>query len=142
MRDQLVVWHMGYRGVDPDELFDWMKKHPKATVVDIRYGYINKANPWSQTHLRDRLASRYKHFRSLGNVNYRDDSLKVRLEDLDKGVQALMRLLEKGRQPVLFCVCETLHECHRGIVLDALEIELKFRTEQVFGEQTAPGLFD
>jgi uncharacterized protein (DUF488 family) len=119
------IWEMGYRGVSRESLLEWLEAHPKAVLVDVRYGMIHPKNPWSQVSLRKVLGDRYRHFQSLGNVNYKSDTAPVELADQDKGLDALMKLASKGFEPVLMCACERYEQCHRSHVVEVLGERLR-----------------
>lgn len=133
------LWEMGYKGVDRDDLAEWLEKHPDAIVIDVRYGFIPPAAPWSQHALRTALGDRYRHYRSLGNKNYKSGG-PIELSDAQRGVRALRRLLDEGWEPVLMCACKEYEGCHRTEVVRELEKTAKFKLRSVFGKRQQ-GLF-
>lgn len=67
-----IVYEWGYRGQVEDQFIARVRRDSRLVVVDVRYGFVGPARPFSQKRLKEALPGQYKHARSLGNLNYRE----------------------------------------------------------------------
>ena len=90
-----------------------------AIVIDTRFA-PNTRNDWSKENLIEILGSRYRHAKSLGNQNYRENGT-IQLYNPDIGIPKLAEYIQE-RNVILMCVCRKVaNGCHRREILRLLE---------------------
>lgn len=107
MTEKQKIYTAGYSG----KSLDWLEQKSSelgALVIDVRYSPNSRNPTWRESHLRNKLGTRYSHVKALGNKNYRGTT--IQLADWDAG----LKIIEYINQPViLLCVCEDPTVCHR-----------------------------
>lgn len=95
----------------------WMESNPSALLVDIRYSPHSRWSPhWSRKALEAAWGGRYRHIRTLGNVNYNRPGLSIQLADAEAGVRWAVEALQAGHSLLLLCACREYEHCHRKLV--------------------------
>lgn len=120
-----TLFTAGYTGLKPEELAKAIE-HYDAVLVDVRISPYSRNPMWSGINLSRRFVERYVHIRALGNVNYRNPELGIKLVDPDDGCFRLVQLL-KQRSVILLCACPDYHTCHRSTA--AAEMESRYNVD-------------
>jgi uncharacterized protein (DUF488 family) len=93
-----------------------------AIVVDIRFSARSRNPVWNSGNLRYVLDNRYYHERGLGNVNYRIPGMEnVKFADLEKGLENIGKIMDKGFSVIVMCACKDRERCHRLLVVQEFE---------------------
>lgn len=122
-----TLYTLGYTGLKPEELLKAVE-HYDATLVDVRISPYSRHPQWSGLNLSRQLGQQYIHIRALGNLNYKQPELGIKLVDPDEGCFRLVQLL-KQRSVILLCACPDHHTCHRSTA--AAEMEARYDVEVV-----------
>ena len=117
----VTIYEFGYHGRSEEAFVEQVRADSRRVVVDVRYGFIGGARPFSQRRLQAALPGQYRHVRALGNVNYLEREEPIELADPARGVEVILSLVNEGRTPVLICTCRDLRRCHRRIALAEIE---------------------
>ena len=94
-----------------------------AALADIRTTPFSRTYQWTKGALQNLVGQRYRHVKSLGNVNYRSGG-PVEIADYQRGKREVERLLSTYSGVILLCGCLDLASCHRLTVANALTSDL------------------
>lgn len=95
-------------------------------LVDIRYRPRSRWSPqWSKRRLQTTWADRYRHVKTLGNVNHRLADVPIQLFDADAGIRWVVETLQAEHALTLLCACRDYEHCHRRIVKELIEEALR-----------------
>jgi uncharacterized protein (DUF488 family) len=112
-----AAYTTGYAGQRPEDLLV-LAELLEATVIDIRYAARSMRPQWRRQALAGLLGDRYRHVRTLGNVNYREPAAGIVIADPEAG---LADVLSERRAVILLCGCGEAETCHRRVVARLLE---------------------
>lgn len=135
------VLSVGYEGRTAESLVDEMSNYGVALVVDVRQNPISRKAGLSKSRLSASLTGRgirYIHMRSLGNPKdnragfYANDPTEARRtfrELIDNDADALRDLATLANEArvgtiALICFERSAHNCHRSVVIEALQMLL------------------
>lgn len=111
----------GYRAInDPEAVLSCLAADG-AVLVDIRAMPFT-GGEWGFHTLRERLGSRYRWVKQLGNARYKEAG-EIELIDAAAGVDAVKKLADEFPTVVLMCACEDATRCHRSVVAKLLRDE-------------------
>src|SRR6266567_3616482 len=90
----------------------------KTLLVDIRFSPRSKRFPeWSAGALHSRWHHCYWQLgHSLGNENFHDKALPIKLAKPEPGIKHICWHLRRGTNVILLCACADESRCHRLIV--------------------------
>lgn len=112
------IYTIGYTGRKPESIKEIIAALG-ATLFDIRLSPRSRVPYWNEGPLRALLGERYRHVKSLGNVNYKTGG-PIQILDYAAGVATI---LQHPRPVVLMCACKDFHTCHRETVAKLLRKE-------------------
>ena len=96
--------------------------NPYTLLLDIRYRPISRYRPqWNKSRLQAQWGTRYKHCRTLGNINYKDRSQPIVLLDPEPTITIVAQHLESGNNIIVMCACKSHDECHRKPVIELIQ---------------------
>ncbi|GCE15310.1 DUF488 family protein [Tengunoibacter tsumagoiensis] len=120
----MKVFALGY--ADPaaeQKLVTWMEDL-STVLVDIRFRPVSRWHPeWNKRRLQERWGARYLTIQALGNINYNQPDMPIKIQDPDKGIAELVRLMQAGYQPIVLCACKHYATCHRHTVIELLQAQ-------------------
>jgi uncharacterized protein (DUF488 family) len=108
------IFTTGYLRKRPHDLAA-MLEEMDAQLVDIRLRPWSQAPCWRSCKLRELVGRRYTWVRDLGNELYKAAEFKVRLVNVESGIEQVLEIARR-RRVVLLCACEELNRCHRRTV--------------------------
>jgi len=109
-RQPLYTW--GYTTTKLDDIVAY-RDMLGALVVDIRLSPRSRVPHWTGPALRKILGNAdYIHVPALGNINYKEHDLPVKIADPVAGLTRL-RPYAGQRALILLCGCEHASRCHR-----------------------------
>lgn len=127
----------GYTG-KPVEQLPALLDYYDAVLADIRFAPVSRHLEWTKSYLALMLKDRYRHVAALGNRNYKTHDGAIQIHNLEIGI----RLVQSWeRNVILLCACETIENCHRRIVKNALETRGCEVEELTSWDTTQPSLF-
>ena len=129
-----ILIPFGYATSDAEPRLHELMSNPSTLLLDIRYRPISRYRPqWNKSRLQAQWGKRYKHCRTLGNINYKDRSLPIVLLDPEPTITIVAQHLEGGNNIIVMCACKSYDECHRKPVIEQVEqrrVDLKEHLEQ------------
>lgn len=108
-----TVYTLGYTSLKPDNLLT-AAEHLDAYLVDTRISPYSRHQQWMGSNLQEVYGERYVHVKELGNINYKDPEMGIRLKDVEAGTWRLAELM-KVKPVILFCACKSPYSCHRSV---------------------------
>lgn len=96
---------------------------PHAYLIDIRYKAWSWKPEWRKEALEQEFKQRYRHWPSLGNINYNNDG-PIKIVDPERGVVAIVKALGQGCSLILLCACQQYEQCHRRTVVELVQQQL------------------
>jgi len=112
-----IVFTLGYSGKKMHEIEALVKRH-EAILFDIRFSPYSRAPMWNQSNFQKVFGGRYRHIKTLGNINYKSGG-PIQIADFDAGVKEIK---QSGRPVILMCACKDYHTCHRRAIADRLRL--------------------
>ena len=125
------VYTMGYYGKGVSEI-QRLALSLNAVVFDIRLSPTSRQPQFSGRNLSRVLGDRYRHVRSLGNLNYKGG--RVQIADFEAGFH---QIVESQQAVILLCVCKHAEKCHRTIIAQMLR-ERGIEVVEVDGSRCDP----
>src|SRR5438874_958257 len=99
------VYTLGYAADGAAEQLEQLMADPTMLLIDIRLKARSRwMHQWTKKQLTLRWGGRYIHVPQLGNVNYKDRSLPVELENPEEGIPIVQSYLQ-SYDMVLLCAC-------------------------------------
>lgn len=135
-----AIYTFGYQGRAVSELQEEVTRL-HAIVIDIRLRPRTWADGWAGPDLTRALGAAYRHIGELGNLNYHDHDLPIRIADAEAGLIMPSVLLRTGRSVILLCGCARPETCHRSVVADLLHERTGAIVEHLLPERFQLSLF-
>lgn len=131
MKRPTQVFTIGYQGRTLTEFLARLTKAGVAKVVDVRELPLSRRKGFSKTALREALLAsgiEYVHLRAAGNP-YRDQKadiatcLRLYRKHLERTPEVVEQVADelKGSRAALLCFEECADQCHRSVIVGALE---------------------
>lgn len=116
-----TIYTFGYSGLAELAPFAQFLESNDLFLADIRLRAGSRFyKEWNKGFLENRLGERYKRVQELGNDNYQDQSLPVKLHDPEKGIEMVNAYLGE-KSVVLLCACRDANTCHRNDAANLLQ---------------------
>lgn len=116
MTEKQKIYTAGYSGKSLEWL-DQKSAELGALIIDVRYSPNSRNPTWRESHLRNKLGTRYTHVKELGNENYRGSTIQI--ADWETG----KKIIDHIDQPIiLLCMCKDPEVCHRTTIAQMLRI--------------------
>jgi uncharacterized protein (DUF488 family) len=126
------IFTTGYTGKDVNDLRP-MLEVLDAILVDIRFAPFSRIMHWQKVYLKALLGNKYRHVQNLGNRTFKEN--KITVQNLQLGLETVLSLNENA---VLMCACEKAENCHRRLIIAALN-EKGIETEEILTWKTRDG---
>lgn len=118
----MKVIPFGYSAPNATQTLDvLMAQDSRAILVDIRYSTVSRNKPaWSHDALQAKYGNRYLWIKDLGNVNYFQHGMPIKIANAERGIPRLVTGLERGYTLIPLCTCANYDTCHRRVVVEML----------------------
>lgn len=133
----MILFTIGYEGLDQDQFIKYLNLHNVDVVADVRQLPASRKKGFSKTTLQEALNKNrieYLNFRELGapkplrdelhqSGNYKRFFIKYQrlITENNVNLQTIQALVENGKKVALLCFERDPEKCHRKVVAEKIE---------------------
>lgn len=133
-----MIYTIGYDGKSFEEMITQLKKREVKFLFDIRFrpfSYNFQYNSGILNVNTNKEGMTYLYIPELGNINYKDSSLPIVIQNIEAGMEKILPIIQKfkdkpGYSFALLCACLNYNYCHRKVVAGLLQ-EKGYPTEEI-----------